>query len=165
MFQNKPVIFFLPDKDDPIYEQSSDRAKLDSAAERRKEYFNCTDNIEDTMALLQKYIDNGFTLEPENIKISETYFCNRENLSQRVYECIEERLTAERDSYQYWLSAKEEWDSLIEKRDSLINERIRYSQHLEDKIHRIRKKRKKLITGFAIILIVQLIAIIGLILR
>ena len=165
MFQNKPVIFFLPDKDDPIYEQSSDRAKLDSAAERRKEYFNCTDNIEDTMALLQKYIDNGFTLEPENIKISETYFCNRENLSQHVYECIEERLTAERDSYQYWLSAKEEWDSLIEKRDSQINERIRYSQHLEDKIHRIRKKRKMLITGFAIILIIQLIAIIGLILR
>lgn len=150
IFQNKPVIFYLPDKDDPIYEKGSvDRIKLDSAKVRRKEYFNYTDDINETMRLLQKYIDNNFTLEPEKIKIAETFFKNKSNFSQHIYQNIEERLTAERVSLKYWLEKekrnKEEFDKQIEVLDRQLEELGKQLNEREKKIKKIRHKRKIII--------------------
>ena len=91
MYQNKPTIYWIPDKDDPLLDHSAhqDGGKVDSALELRKNFYNTVDSIEEVLSLIEYYDDRDFELEPEKRAVARTFFDVRGNISQHVFEQIE----------------------------------------------------------------------------
>ena len=97
LFQHKPVIYWIPDKDAQVYEPNSiDRNKLDSVLRRRHLFFNCLSTEDEIIEKLIEYANNDFTLEKCNADIADTWFVNRKDISRHIYEQIEQRLSLER---------------------------------------------------------------------
>ena len=99
MFQNKPTIYWIPDKDDPLIDHSAhqDGGKVDSALALRKNFYNTVDTLEEVMHLIEYYNGRDFELEPDKRAIASTYFDVRENISQTVYEQLE-KISMEEES-------------------------------------------------------------------
>lgn len=97
LFINKPVIFWIPDMPDQNHsaEDYEEDNKVLSAIERRKDFFNTADSIEDVMNLLNQYAENGFVLEKEKLASAQQWFANRADFSRLVYEAIEARIHAQ----------------------------------------------------------------------
>ena len=50
--------------------------------------FNRVDTVEDVMAMVEKYADADFVLEPEKRAVSDRYFAFRHNVCARLYNQI-----------------------------------------------------------------------------
>lgn len=100
LFQEKPVIYWIPDRGDSIYaEGSSDYKKIMSAANRQQYFFNCVNSAEDVVNLLEHYATNSFVLEDEFKAIAASWFQYKKDISSRIYYEIEARLSKERELY------------------------------------------------------------------
>lgn len=129
LYQSKPVVYWIPDKNDPLYEEGSlDRLKMDSAMELKNHFFNLAETLDDVVNYLQMYLENDFLLEPEKRRKTSLWFDYRKNFSRRIFERIEERLTIERTStiglrtrYEKRISKIERELSKSQKRMKLIS--------------------------------------------
>ena len=159
IYQNKPVIYWIPDRNDSLYEDGSlDRLKIDSALERRCLFFNQADTVDDVIKHLYLYIGNNFQLEEHKRKIIEPWFDYREGFSKRIYNRIEERLAAERFGYQsaqllYEKKVQELSFQLVQHEDWLREMRATLGNR-QKKIQKLRKTRKILIYLIAFLSIV-----------
>lgn len=99
LFQDKPVVYWIPDKDDPAldHDDLQDGGKVDSAMRLRGGFPNTVDSVDEVMNLLAYYADRDFILEEEKKQKVEPYFDYKENFSQRVYENIEQRIREEKE--------------------------------------------------------------------
>lgn len=91
-FQEKPVIYWIPDKNDKNLNEL-DRIKISSALELRKKFFNTVDTLEEVQKLVIHYLKNNFVLEDDYKKIAAQHFAYRTNFCQRLYETINERIS------------------------------------------------------------------------
>lgn len=144
LYQNKPVIYWIPDKDDSLYEVGSlDRQKIDSALERRSMFFNLADTMDDVIKYLNLYIGNNFQLEEHKRKIIEPWFDYREGFSKRIYNRIEERLAVERFGYQ---SAQQLYEEKFRESSAQFEDRLRELHRTIEGLHHTLGDRQKKIT-------------------
>lgn len=107
LFQNKPVIFWIPDKNDyqePQYSQDAD--KINSALKQQKNFFNLADTSEDVIHLLLQYAETDFLLGEDYQKKISKYFCYREHFCERVYNNINARIEQEQTENSPLFAAK-----------------------------------------------------------
>ena len=84
LFLNKPCIFWTPDRYDGLL-QGDDYAEVMFAEHQGGKMFNRVASAEEVMAMIEKYADSGFALEPEKCAIAERYFACRHNVCERLY--------------------------------------------------------------------------------
>ncbi len=115
LFQEKPVIYWIPDKEDAQNGKLSheDAEKVLSALELRKNFFNTVDSIDEVMHLLIQYRKNNFKLEDRYKQYISKFFSYKEGFSKRVFDNIENRIAIERKFNQGWYSAKDIGNPLV----------------------------------------------------
>lgn len=91
LFQNKPVVYWILDRDDFLLDRSlhDDGGKVASAVRELKALFNVVDSSQETVDAICRYADRSFALEPENRAIAESLFAHRRDICRHVYEAIE----------------------------------------------------------------------------
>ena len=87
LFLNKPCIFWTPDRYDGLL-QADDCAETVFAEHQAANMFNRVHSAEEVMAMIEKYADSGFRLEPEKRAICDQYFAYRTNVCQHLYDEI-----------------------------------------------------------------------------
>lgn len=95
MFQHKPTVFWIPDKDDLLLDRCNhqDGGKVDSALMLQKNFYNICNSVGEVLDLVEHYSRTDFVLEPEKVQIADTYFDrNCGSFSERIYTEIEKRL-------------------------------------------------------------------------
>lgn len=97
LFQHKPTMYWIPDKDDPLLDinDSDDGAKVIAAIKFQKHLFNICNSAEELTEKILYYANRDFQLEPELISKTDKFFDCRSGFSERVYYQIENRLSAE----------------------------------------------------------------------
>lgn len=90
LFLNTPVCFFRPDFDDTSL-LSIDRQDMERAKSKDQELFNICYTPEDAINCIDKYIQNGFVLEKENIKKANKLFGTKENIMEKFIAYLEDR--------------------------------------------------------------------------
>lgn len=97
MFQNKPVIFWIPDKDDPQlnHQDDQDGGKIDSALSSRSNFPNAVNTVDEVIEKLLYYLKRNFVLEDEFKEKSTKYFDNRDHFCERVFNCVNSRISME----------------------------------------------------------------------
>ncbi len=88
MFQNKPVLFYLLDKNEPNAhpQDKNDMAKFDY-----KKYIlpNVCFEEDEVIEKIKYYVENNFELEPENKEKYNKFFYTKENIRQKLIEEID----------------------------------------------------------------------------
>lgn len=99
LFQQKPVIFWIPDKDDPQlnHDDPQDGGKVDSALRLRHDFPNTVDTVEEVIEQLLTYVQKDFKLEEEKVKMCEKFFDYHSDFSQRVFDTIQGRAAQEQE--------------------------------------------------------------------
>lgn len=87
LFLNKPCIFWTPDRHDGLL-TADDYAEVIFAEHQAKNMFNRVHSVEDVIAMIEKYADSGFKLEPEKCAVAKRFFACRGNVCARLYEQI-----------------------------------------------------------------------------
>ncbi|MBQ4521248.1 MAG: CDP-glycerol glycerophosphotransferase family protein [Bacteroidaceae bacterium] len=165
LYQHKPVIYWIPDKDDSLYEEGGlDRLKIDSALEHRRMFFNLAETLDDVIKYLQIYINNSFYLEDSKREIADSWFDYRKNFSQRIFLHIEERLVMERMGYGFaqLLYEKKMRELLIQLNDSenRLKECNCTIENNQRKVKRLQKDKKILVSLFVILSILIIVMVI-----
>lgn len=88
LFINTPVCFFRPDFHD-VSLLAIDRQDMQWASSKDKDLFNICYNVEETINCIEKYIQNGFILEPENIKKANLLFGTKEKIMEKFIAYLE----------------------------------------------------------------------------
>ena len=65
-----------------------DYSEVIFAGYQGRNMFNRVDSVEDVMAMVEKYADADFVLEPEKRAVSDRYFASRHNVCARLYNQI-----------------------------------------------------------------------------
>lgn len=91
LFQGKPVVYWMIDSDDLLLDRANtdDGGKVVSAEKEVRELFNQVFSVNDMMALIEYYANNGFVLEPEKKAVSETFFAHKTDVCRHLYESLE----------------------------------------------------------------------------
>ena len=84
LFLNKPCVFWTPDRYDGLL-QGDDYAEVVFAEHQGDNMFNRVESAEEVMAMIEKYADSGFVLEPEKRAVAERYFAYRHNVCEHLY--------------------------------------------------------------------------------
>ena len=84
LFLNKPCIFWTPDRYDGLL-QGDDYAEVVFAEHQGKNMFNRVGGVEEVMAMIERYADSDFVLEPEKRAVADRYFACRRNVCERLY--------------------------------------------------------------------------------
>lgn len=84
LFLNKPCIFWTPDRYDGFLCEN-DYAEVAFAEHQAENMFNRVRSAEDVMAMVEKYADSQFMLEPEKREIADRHFACRQNVCERLY--------------------------------------------------------------------------------
>ena len=87
LFLNKPCIFWTPDRYDGLL-QGNGYAEVVFAEHQGKNMFNRVRSAAEVVAMVEKYADSGFVLEPEKRVISDRYFSCRKDICERLYSQI-----------------------------------------------------------------------------
>ena len=87
LFLNKPCIFWTPDRHDGLL-TADDYAEVIFAEHQAKNMFNRVHSVEDVVAMIERYADSGFKLEPEKCAVANRHFACRGNVCARLYEQI-----------------------------------------------------------------------------
>lgn len=91
MYQHKPTIFWIPDKDDLMLDRNNgqDGGKVDSALSLQRNFYNTANTFDDVVRMLEMYAASDFILEPDKCRIADSYFENDGCISERVYRQVE----------------------------------------------------------------------------
>ena len=94
LFQNKPVAFWVLDRDDFLLDRAlhDDGGKVVSAMRELKALFNVVGSSREVVDVVCRYADGGFVLEPENRAVAESFFMHKKDICQHVYEAIEKAI-------------------------------------------------------------------------
>lgn len=85
LFQNKPAVFYRLDFDDKnLIDQ--DKNDIEFAKNSDNILFNISYNENKTIDLIEKYIENNFTLEEENVKKTEKLFYVKKDICKKILE-------------------------------------------------------------------------------
>ncbi len=87
LFLNKPCVFWTPDRHDGLL-TADDYAEVIFAEHQAANMFNRVHSVEDVVAMIEKYADSEFRLEPEKCAVANRYFACRGNVCARLYEQI-----------------------------------------------------------------------------
>lgn len=165
LFQNKPVIYWIPDKNDDSYEKNGhDMEKIQNAIKCQKDFFNIIDSAEDVVRKLEDYAERKFILEKEHREKAGIWFKYRDDFSLRIYQNIKQRLADEKfytrpmktvlnnvkEQLQETLRINAEYNNIIkeertahkyfERREAEANERVKT---LETRIQELDALRRK----------------------
>lgn len=89
MTKDKPVVFFRIDAGDKLCKTSLDSYKNDVNVEKKNsELYNIFYKQTDVIRAVEKYIKNGFKLEPEYKNINKKFFTYRSNICGHLIENI-----------------------------------------------------------------------------
>ena len=88
MFQNKPVIYYVLDKDDENI-NPTEKKGIDYFLNRKSIMPNIFDNEKDVIEKLKYYIQNNFTLEEQTKEKYAKFFYTKENIRQKLTEEID----------------------------------------------------------------------------
>ena len=88
LFLDKPAIFWILDREDPILNQD-DYNELVVVAARAKEMINVCDSAASVISLLEKYAARRFELEPEKKSAVAKFFDHRTCLCGHLYAALE----------------------------------------------------------------------------
>lgn len=91
LFQNKPVAFWVLDRDDFLLDRTlhDDGGKVMSAIRELQSLFNVVGSSREAVDVVCRYADGGFVLEPENRAVAESFFVHKKDICRHVYESIE----------------------------------------------------------------------------
>ena len=91
MFQHKPTVFWVLDHDDPNLDPANhdDGGKVLSSLVELKSVYNMTCSLNEAANMVERYIRNGFVLEPEKRAIADTFFAHKKDICRHVYEAVE----------------------------------------------------------------------------
>ena len=85
MLQNKPVLYYIPDKND-INLPSQEKFNIEKIEEKRKNLYNLCNTEEELIEKLKYYINNDFQLE-DNIKENySSFFAVKNNCCEDLYQ-------------------------------------------------------------------------------
>ena len=87
LFLDKPCVFWTPDRHDGLL-HGDDYAEVVFAEHQGANMFNRVKSVDEVLALVEKYADGGFALEPEKREIANRYFAYRGDISKRLYDQI-----------------------------------------------------------------------------
>lgn len=91
MFQDKPVVFWIPDVHDELLDAtvSDDGGKVVNAAAEIKKLYNLVDSPNAVVSLIEHYADARFVLEKGKKQINKKFFAHRSNVCEHLYKAIE----------------------------------------------------------------------------
>ena len=91
LFLNKPVVYWVPDRDDPLLdpEEGNAGAKVKSACENLEKWFNVAMSEEDVMDYVRHYRKNGFVLEDAKREMASGLFAHKENICEKIHQALE----------------------------------------------------------------------------
>lgn len=94
LFQGKPVIYWIPDLNDKNLDINDlgYGSKVLSAIENRNQFFNTVDSLEQALEMIEYYAESNFKLEPEKLAQANTWLTHRKDISQHIYNGIENRI-------------------------------------------------------------------------
>ena len=84
LFLNKPCIFWTPDRYDGLL-GNDDYAEVIFAEHQAANMFNRVGTVEEVVAMVEKYADRQFELEPEKREVASRHFACRQNVCARLY--------------------------------------------------------------------------------
>ncbi|MBR1871332.1 MAG: glycosyltransferase [Kiritimatiellae bacterium] len=87
LFRERPVLFWMPDLDDPARD-SATHGDLVFASAQTAKIFNSVTGLESVANLLAHYAERNFTLEPDKRKIARSFFTYRSDFSRHLAEGI-----------------------------------------------------------------------------
>ncbi len=97
LYQEKPVIYWIPDKEESIYKGNKhDSERISNAIKLRYNFYNTVDNAEEVINSLIKYADKDFALSEEEKEKAAQWFLYNGNQPEHIYHNICERLVLER---------------------------------------------------------------------
>ena len=73
LYQEKPVVFWIPDMEDPNLRPET-RAELSFAKEQSRKIFNVAESVNEAVDMVAHYQRSSFALEPEKCKIAAGFF-------------------------------------------------------------------------------------------
>lgn len=89
MFKNRPVVFYRLDKDEPLLNNDNEsKINNENVEAKNHELYNICYNAEDVVNIIEKYLNNNFQLETENIAKNDTFFTYRENICEHIIQGI-----------------------------------------------------------------------------
>lgn len=88
VFLHKPTIYWLPDCDDPILEET-DREEQLFARRQAGSFYNSVETVDKVVDLIMHYADRDFVLEPEKCAIGDTFFAYKRNVCRQLHEELE----------------------------------------------------------------------------
>lgn len=87
LFLDKPCIYWTPDRHDGLL-SGEDYSEVIFAERQGAKLFNRVTTVEEVMAMIEKYADAGFKLEPEKKAISGKFFAHRKNICRQLFKQI-----------------------------------------------------------------------------
>ena len=90
LFLNKPVVYWVPDRDDPLLdpEEGNAMVKVKSACENLEKWFNVAMSEEDVMDCVRHYRKNGFVLEDAKREMASGLFAHKENICEKIHQAF-----------------------------------------------------------------------------
>lgn len=97
LYQEKPVIYWIPDKNEEIYKDSAhDTERICNAIRLQGNFYNTVDNAEEVANRLIKYANQDFTFKKEEKEKAALWFHYKGNQPEHIYNRIKERLALEK---------------------------------------------------------------------
>ena len=97
MFIDTPVLFYTPDKGNPMLNQWEHEEELYAIKLQKETLYNYCETIDDIINFINYYDDINYNLEPDKKKINNTFFYYRKNICKHIIDFIEQC----EDSYEH----------------------------------------------------------------
>lgn len=91
MFINTPVLFYTPDKNNPLLNKWEHAEELNAVRLEKETMYNYCDTVEDIVTHIQTYAQNGYKLEKSKQKINETFFYYKKDICKHIIDSIEKK--------------------------------------------------------------------------
>lgn len=91
MFINTPVLFYTPDKNNPLLNQWEHAEELNAIRLEKETMYNYCETVDDIVAHIKNYVKNNYKLEKTNQKINETFFYYKKDICKHIINSIEKK--------------------------------------------------------------------------
>lgn len=89
MFIDTPVLFYTPDKNNPLLNKSEHSEELNAIKLEKETMYNYCDTVEDIILHVQRYAQNGFNLETEKKNINNSFFYYKKDICKHIIDSVE----------------------------------------------------------------------------